>query len=190
VTVDRARVEAAVTELLGAIGEDAGRDGLRQTPSRVADAYAEFFAGVGEDPLELLRDAVPLGDHDPETVLVRDIAFRSICEHHLLPFVGVAHVAYLPGERIVGLGRLARLVETFAARPQLQERLTEQVADALEQGLGARGVLVVFDAVHACVTARGPRQTDSSTVTIASRGELAEPVHRAELITLIGRGVA
>ncbi|HWU45907.1 MAG TPA: GTP cyclohydrolase I FolE [Humibacter sp.] len=186
-TVDRARVEAAVVEILHAIGEDTGRDGLRSTPSRVADAYVEFFAGVGQDPLEQLRDSVPLGEHEPETVLVRDIAFRSVCEHHLLPFVGVAHIAYLPGDRIVGLGRLAHLVETLAARPQLQERLTEQVADALQEGLAARGVLVVIDAVHACVTTRGPRQTASSTLTMASRGELAEPAQRAELITLIGR---
>ena len=189
-TVDRARVEAAVAEILDAIGEDAGRDGLRQTPGRVADAYAEFFSGVGTDPLTQLRDTVPLGEHDAETVLLRDIAFRSVCEHHLLPFIGVAHIAYLPGERIVGLGRLPRVVETLAARPQLQERLTEQIADALQQGLEPRGVLVVLDAVHACVTSRGARQTGSSTVTIASRGVLAEPVQRAELIALIGRGVA
>ena len=189
-TIDRARVEAAIAEILDAIGEDAGREGLRQTPSRVADAYTEFFAGVGDDPVQHLRDTVPLGAHDAETVLLRDIAFRSVCEHHLLPFIGVAHIAYLPGERIVGLGRLPRVVETLAARPQLQERLTEQIADALQQGLAPRGVLVVLDAVHACVTSRGARQTDSSTVTIASRGELAEPVQRAELITLIGRGVS
>lgn len=189
-TVDRARVEAAVAEILDAIGEDAARDGLVQTPSRVAEAYADFFSGVGTDPLTHLLDTVPLGEHDAETVLLRDIAFRSVCEHHLLPFIGVAHIAYLPGERIVGLGRLPRVVETLAARPQLQERLTEQIADTLQQGLEPRGVLVVLDAVHACVTTRGSRQTESSTVTIASRGELAEPVQRAELVTLIGRGLA
>lgn len=184
--VDRPRIEAAVTELLLAIGEDPARDGLAETPSRFADAYGEFFAGVGEDASAPLRDSVPLGDHDAETVLLRDVSFRSICEHHLLPFIGVAHVAYLPGERLVGLGRLPRVIETLAARPQLQERLTEEIADALVAGLDPRGVLVVLDAVHSCVTTRGPRQTGSSTVTIASRGALADPVARAELIALIG----
>jgi len=184
--VDRARIESAVTELLAAIGEDPERAGLAQTPSRFADAYSEFFSGVNEDPLEPLRDSVAIGEHDPETVLLRDVAFRSVCEHHLLPFTGVAHIAYLPGKRIVGLGRLPRVVDTLAARPQLQERLTEEIADALVTGLAPRGVLVVLDAVHACVTTRGPRQTASSTVTIASRGALADPTARAELIALIG----
>jgi len=186
--VDRARIAAAVTELLAAIGEDPTRPGLAQTPSRVADAYAEFFAGVGENPLTQLADAVPIGDHDAETVLLRDIAFRSVCEHHLLPFLGVAHVAYLPGDRVVGLGRIPRVIEILAARPQLQERLTEEIADALETGLAPRGVLVVLDAVHECVTTRGPRQIGSSTVTIASRGVLSDPSARGELITLIGGG--
>jgi GTP cyclohydrolase I len=186
--VDRARIESAVTEILAAIGEDPARPGLVRTPSRFADAYGEFFAGVNEDALEPLRDAVPLGDHDPETVLLRDIAFRSVCEHHLLPFAGVAHVAYLPGEKIVGLGRLPRVVEILAARPQLQERLTEEIADALVDGLAPRGVLVVLDAVHSCVTMRGSRQTASSTVTIASRGALADSGARSELIALIGSG--
>ncbi len=188
-SIDRARIEAAVIELLAAIGEDVGRDGLRQTPSRVADAYEEFFAGLAGDPVEPLSDAVPLGASDAETVLLRDIRFRSICEHHLLPFTGVAHLAYLPGGRVVGLGRLAKVVEILAARPQLQERLTEEIADALVAGLDPRGVLVVLDASHSCVTARGARQTAASTVTIASRGELAEPAARAELVTLIGRGL-
>jgi GTP cyclohydrolase I len=187
--VDRARIEAAVTELLGAIGEDASRPGLQQTPARFADAYAEFFSGVGEDPLLPLQDTVPLGGHDAETVILRDIAFRSVCEHHLLPFLGVAHIAYLPGDRVVGLGRLPRVVETLAARPQVQERLTEEIADAVESGLKPRGVLVILDAVHGCVTTRGPRQTGSSTVTIASRGELAEPAARFEIVALIGRGL-
>lgn len=189
-TVDRARIEAAVAELLAAIGEDAARPGLEATPARVAEAYEEFFAGVDADPLVHLADTVPLGDHDPETVLLRDIAFRSMCEHHLLPFTGVVHLAYQPGDRVVGLGRLPRVVETLAARPQLQERLTEQLADALDDGLEPRGVVVVVDAVHQCVTARGTRQAGSSTVTVATRGALAEPVARAEIIALIGRGVA
>jgi GTP cyclohydrolase I len=185
--VDRARIEAAVTELLAAIGEDVDRPGLEQTPARVADAYAEFFSGLGRDPLEPLSDAVELGIGDAELVLVRDIAFRSVCEHHLLPFTGRAHIAYLPGERVIGLGRLPRVVDTLAARPQLQERLTEQIADAIVDGLAPRGVLVVLDAAHQCVTTRGSRQVDSTTVTVASRGELVDPVARAEVIALISR---
>ncbi len=189
--MDTDRIERAVTELLLAIGEDPTRAGLEGTPARVAEAYREFFGGIGVDPLIHLADAVAVGDGGPgEAIIVRDIAVRSICEHHLLPFLGVAHIAYLPNERIVGLGRLPRVVDTLASRPQLQERLTEEIADALEQGLGARGVLVVLDAVHGCVAARGPRQTASSTLTLASRGVLADPVHRAEIIALIGRGVA
>jgi GTP cyclohydrolase I len=187
--IDRLRIEAAVAEILAAIGEDTSRPGLQSTPSRVADAYEEFFAGLQVDPLTHLDDAVPLEGHDAETVLLRDIAFRSICEHHLLPFLGVAHVAYLPKDHVVGLGRLARVVETLAARPQMQERLTEEIADTLQAGLDPRGVLVILDASHSCVSARGTRQTESTTVTIASRGELADPAARAELITLVGRGV-
>ncbi len=191
--IDSGRIEAAVAELLAAIGEDPSRPGLAATPRRVAEAYAEFFAGLDHDPLEPLRDAADflaepgqLG----ELVLLRDIAFRSICEHHLLPFVGVAHIAYLPGERIVGLGRLPQVVEILSARPQLQERLGEQIADALDAGLAPRGVLVVLDARHSCVTARGSRQAGSTTVTIASRGELADPVARAEAMALIGASVS
>lgn len=189
-TVDRARVEAAVAELIAAIGEDPARPGLAGTPARVAESYQEFFSGVDADPLVHLRGSVPLGDHDAETVLLRDIAFRSMCEHHLLPFTGVTHVAYQPSDRVVGLGRLPRVVGTLAARPQLQERLTEQIADALQEGLAPRGVLVVVDAVHQCVTTRGSRQAGSSTVTVATRGSFRDPAARAEAITLIGRGVA
>jgi len=186
VGVDQPRIEAAVAEILAAIGEDPGRAGLESTPQRVASAYADFFAGLGQDPLDHLRDTVPVGDRTGELVLLRDIEFRSVCEHHLLPFLGTAHLAYLPGERIVGLGKLANVVETLAARPQLQERLTEEIADALETGLAPRGILVVLDASHGCVTTRGPRQTRSSTVTMASRGDLALPVARSEIIALIG----
>ncbi|TFD85034.1 GTP cyclohydrolase I [Cryobacterium lactosi] len=184
--VDQPRIEAAVAEILAAIGEDLGRPGLATTPQRVAAAYAEFFAGLGQDPLDHLRDTVPVGDRTGELVLLRDIEFRSVCEHHLLPFLGTAHLAYLPGDRIVGLGKLANVVETLAARPQLQERLTEEIADALETGLAPRGILVVLDASHGCVTTRGPRQTHSSTVTMASRGDLALPIARSEIIALIG----
>ncbi|MEJ3403919.1 GTP cyclohydrolase I [Rathayibacter sp. YIM 133350] len=190
--VDRARIEAAVTELLLAIGENPERPGLVKTPQRVADSYAEFFGGLEVDPVSHLSDAVPLGtqaDGLPQTsdaVIVRGIDFRSVCEHHLLPFVGVVHIAYQPGEKVVGLGKLSDVVETLSARPQLQERLTEEIADALEQGLAPRGVLVVMDAVHRCVVARGSRQTGSSTVTIASRGGLADPGQRADVMGLIG----
>ncbi len=189
--IDSGRIEAAVTELLAAIGEDASRPGLLSTPSRVAEAYGEFFAGLGRDPLEPLRDSADFAPGDlGELVLVRDIHFRSTCEHHLLPFLGVAHLAYLPGTRIVGLGRLPQVVDILAARPQLQERLGEEIAAALDEGLEPRGVLVVLDARHSCVTARGPRQVDSSTVTIASRGVLSDPVERAEAMGLISAGVS
>ncbi|WP_025158241.1 GTP cyclohydrolase I FolE [Leifsonia aquatica] len=187
---DRARIEAAVAEILAAIGEDPSRPGLVSTPSRVADAYAEFFSGLGVDAAAELGDPVPLESDRAETVVVRDIAFRSVCEHHLLPFLGVAHVAYLPGESVVGLGRIPRVIDALAARPQIQERLTEQIADAIESGAGARGVLVVLDAAHACVTTRGPRQTASTTVTVAARGAYTDPVARAELMALIGGGGA
>ncbi len=183
--VDLARVQAAVTELLLAIGEDPSRPGLTQTPERVSQAYTEFFSGIGVDPLVHLDDTLE-GAPDGELVVLRDIEFRSICEHHLLPFIGVAHIAYAPGDRIVGLGRLPRVVDTIASRPQLQERLGEQVADALTAGLQPKGVLVVLDAVHACVTSRGVRQVESSTVTVASRGTLADPLQRAEVMALIG----
>ena len=186
--VDRARVGRAVSEILAAIGEDPARVGLAGTPARVADAYAEFFGGLDQDPLALLRDTVPVGPSTGELVLLRDIAFRSICEHHLLPFLGTAHIAYLPGDRVVGLGRLPAVVEALAARPQLQERLTEEIAGALDEGLAPRGVLVVLDAVHGCVGTRGPRQANSSTVTMASRGELSAPLNRAEIIALIAAG--
>ncbi len=184
--IDVGRIEAAVAEILSAIGEDPTRPGLATTPQRVAQAYGDFFAGVGVDPLTHLAETVDEGDQLSELVLLRDIDFRSICEHHLLPFTGVAHLAYLPNERIVGLGKLPRVVETLASRPQLQERLTEEIADALTEGLEPRGVLVVLDAVHGCVSARGVRQSRSSTVTMASRGALDEPVARAEIIALIG----
>jgi GTP cyclohydrolase I len=185
-SIDIARIEAAVRELLAAIGEDPARAGLSETPQRFAQAYAEFFAGLAVDPQVHLAESVGVDADTSELVLLRDIEFRSICEHHLLPFIGVAHLAYLPGDRIVGLGRLPRVVDTLSSRPQLQERLTEEIADALQTGLAPRGVLVVLDAVHSCVSARGTRQTGSSTVTMASRGELREPAARAEIMALIG----
>jgi len=192
VAVDRARIEAAVVELLAAIGDDPGREGLASTPRRFAEAYEEFFGESDVDPASHLDEtfAVVEGDAtahpDGQTVIVRDLAFRSVCEHHLLPFVGVAHIAYRAGERVVGLGRLPRVVETVASRLQLQERLTEQIADVIQTGLAPEGVVVVVDAEHGCVRMRGPRQTRSSTVTVAARGTLAEPAARAEIIALIG----
>jgi GTP cyclohydrolase IA len=190
--VDTGRIERAVHEILLAIGEDPARPGLERTPQRVAEAYAEFFGGLAVDPLTHLADSVPLGDTEAgvpatsDAVVLRDIAFRSVCEHHLLPFVGTAHVAYLPNDRVVGLGRIPAVIETLAARPQLQERLTEEIADTLVSGLDPKGVLVVLDAQHRCVTTRGSRQERSSTITIASRGALAQPAARAEIIALIG----
>ena len=190
-TVDRPRVEALVRELLEAIGEDPDRPGLRQTPHRVAEAYAEFFSGVGVDAAAPLDRTISVSRGPaPDTVssgavLLRDVRFRSVCEHHLLPFIGMAHIAYLPGEQVVGLGALPRVVDALASRPQVQERLGEQIADAIGSRIDARGVLVVLDAVHGCVTSRGERQPEASTVTIAARGELAAPAARAELIALI-----
>lgn len=192
--VDRERIAALVRELLEAIGEDPDRPGLTQTPARVADAYSEFFAGVGQDAAEPLQHTISVSRGPaPETlpsgaVMLRDILFRSVCEHHLLPFRGRAHIAYLPGERVVGLGALPKVVDVLAARPQVQERLGEQIADTIDHALDARGVLVVLDASHECVTMRGGRQPAATTVTVAARGVLAEPAARAELIALIGAG--
>jgi GTP cyclohydrolase I len=183
---DRARVEAAVHEILIAIGEDPGRDGLERTPARVADAYAEFFSGLGVDATSLLGDTFAAPAAAAEPVLVRDIEFRSVCEHHLLPFTGMAHVAYVPSTRLIGLGRIASVVDALASRPQLQERLGDEIAQTIEAGVAARGVLVVLDARHDCVRTRGPRQTRSSTVTVSSRGTLSQPAERAELMSLIG----
>ena len=160
------------------------------TPRRVAEAYSEFFSGVGVDPSHLLAETFPLepdaGALAPQPVLVRGISFRSMCEHHLLPFLGTAHIAYVPSNRLIGLGRLPAIVDIIASRPQLQERLGEQIAETIAEGLDARGVLVVLEASHGCVTMRGSRQAASSTVTIAARGSLAEPAARAEILMLIG----
>ena len=189
--VDRDRVAAAVRDILAAIGEDPDRPGLKATPQRVADTYAEFFAGVGEDAAAPLAHTIsvsrgPAPDTLPSgAVLLRGVRFRSVCEHHLLPFTGHAHVAYLPGEQVVGLGALPKVIDTLSARPQVQERLGEQIADTIDASLDARGVLVVLDAVHQCVTTRGGRQSEASPLTIAARGELADPAARAEIIALL-----
>jgi GTP cyclohydrolase IA len=194
VAVDRERVAAAVREILEAIGEDPDRPGLKLTPGRVAEAYSEFFAGVGQDASAPLQHTISVSRGPaPETlpsgaVMLRDIQFRSVCEHHLLLFRGRAHIAYLPGEQVVGLGALPRVVDILAARPQVQERLGEQIADTISESLDTRGVLVVLEATHGCVTMRGERQREASTVTIAARGELAHPAARSELIALMGAG--
>jgi GTP cyclohydrolase I len=186
--VDRPRIEAAVLEILAAVGDDPGRPGLVDTPRRVAEAYAEFFSGTATDAVELVRaSSVPAEPGQlGEVVVVRDVSFRSVCEHHLLPFLGVAHVAYVPAGSIVGLGSVPRVVDALASRPQLQEKLGEEIADAFQEGFSPAGVLVVLDAVHSCVTARGARQTGSSTVTLASRGSLGDAAARAETMVLIG----
>jgi len=184
-TIDHARAAAAVREFLSAIGEDPDRPGLADTPKRVARACDEIFAGLGRDPADVL-DKTFDASHD-EMVLVREIELHSICEHHLLPFHGVAHVAYIPPEdgRIAGLSKLARLVDLYARRPQVQERLTTQIADALTDRLGVRGALVVLDCEHLCMTMRGVKKPGSRTVTSAVRGLLRNPATRAEAMSLI-----
>jgi GTP cyclohydrolase I len=183
--LDAERIKAAVVELLHAIGEDPNRDELKATPQKVADAYAGFFAGVGSDPHSVLTDTFPAEQND--VVILKDIELVSICEHHLLPFTGVAHIAYLPSDRVIGLGRLPKLVEVLASRPQLQENLTSQIADALEQGLGTQGVVVVIEARHHCVASRGARQPEANTVTVATRGVYSEAANRAEVMALIAK---
>ena len=186
--VDLERIRAAVVEILEAIGEDSQRDGLKRTPERVAKMYAEVFAGLSEDPEHHLEVQFEAG-HD-EMVLVKDIPFYSMCEHHLLPFVGKAHVAYVPGEegRITGLSKLARLVDAYARRPQVQERLTSQVADKLMQVLDPRGALVVVEAEHQCMSMRGVQKPGSLTLTSAVRGIFLADATRAEAFQLIGIG--
>lgn len=183
--MQRERIRDAVRELLAAIGENPDREELRATPDKVADAYAEFFKGIGEDPAGSLGELFDIATD--ELVLLKDIELVSICEHHLLPFTGLAHIAYLPAGKVVGLGRLPKLVEIFASRPQLQETLTSQIADELERQLGARGVLVVIEARHQCVASRGARQPEVNTVTMAARGDYRDPVLRAEVMGLISK---
>ena len=182
---DAEGVRRAVRDLLVAIGEDPLRDGLRETPERMARAYAEMFSGLGQDPARHVEKVFDVG-HE-EMVLVRDIPMYSVCEHHLLPFHGVAHVAYIPGEdgRVTGLSKLARLVDGYARRPQVQERLTAQVADAMVERLGVLGVLVVVEAEHLCMSMRGVRKPGSNTVTSAVRGHLRNAATRAEAMSLI-----
>lgn len=182
---DHPRAQAAVRELLLAIGEDPDREGLKETPARVARAYAEVTQGLHKRPSDVLTTTFDLG-HD-EMVLVKDIELWSLCEHHLVPFTGVAHVGYIPDEsgKITGLSKLARVVDVFAQRPQVQERLTTQVADALVEILQARGVIVVIEAEHLCMTMRGVRKAGARTVTSTMRGIMRNSATRAEAIALI-----
>jgi GTP cyclohydrolase I len=185
--VDLDRAAAAVRELLVAVGEDPDRDGLRDTPARVARSYAEIFGGLRQTPDEVLSTTFDLG-HD-EMVLVKDIEVYSTCEHHLVPFHGAAHVGYIPGldGRITGLSKLARLVDVYAKRPQVQERLTTQVADAMVRILSPRGVIVVIECEHLCMSMRGIRKPGAKTTTSAVRGQLRDPATRAEAMSLILR---
>lgn len=182
---DVAGVERAVRDLLVAVGEDPDRDGLRGTPERMARAYREIFAGLHDDPADVLETVFDLG-HD-ELIIVRDIPLYSMCEHHLLPFHGEAHVGYLPGDggHVTGLSKVARLVDGFARRPQVQERLTSEIADALTDRLGAKGVIVVIEAEHLCMSMRGVRKPGSRTITSAVRGHLRNAATRAEAMSLI-----
>jgi GTP cyclohydrolase IA len=182
---DQARAEAAVRELLLAIGEDPDRDGLRETPKRVAKAYHENFAGLWQKPTDVLTTTFDAGHS--ELVIVRDIEVFSHCEHHLTPFHGVAHVGYIPGAsgQITGLSKIARLVDMYARRPQVQERLTTQIADAMADVLGAAGVIVIIDCEHLCMSMRGVRKTQARTVTSAVRGQLRNSATRAEAMALI-----
>ena len=182
---DHARAEAAVRELLIAIGEDPEREGLLDTPARVARAYAELTAGLRMEADDVLTTTFDIG-HD-EMVLVRDIELWSMCEHHLVPFTGVAHVGYIPAEsgKITGLSKLARLVDVYAKRPQVQERLTTQVADSLMEILEARGVIVVIEAEHLCMTMRGVRKAGARTITSAVRGIMHNAATRSEAMALI-----
>lgn len=177
------RIRSAVRELLIAIGENPDRPELAQTPHKVAEAYASFFKGIDQDPLAALGETFPA--QSDEAVILKDIELVSICEHHLLPFTGRAHIAYLPTDRVAGLGRLANVVEILAARPQLQENLTAAIAEAIDSGLSARGVLVVIEARHQCVASRGARQPEVNTVTVASRGKYEDVAYRQEVMSLL-----
>ncbi|MBB1243808.1 MULTISPECIES: GTP cyclohydrolase I FolE [Streptomyces] len=182
---DEKRAENAIRELLIAVGEDPDREGLRETPARVARAYREIFAGLWQRPEDVLTTTFDLG-HD-EMVLVKDIEVLSSCEHHLVPFVGTAHIGYIPSSsgKITGLSKLARLVDVFARRPQVQERLTTQIADSLMRILEPRGVIVVIECEHMCMTMRGVRKPGAKTLTSAVRGQLRDAATRSEAMSLI-----
>ena len=182
--VDLPRIEAAVKEILAAVGEDPEREGLIETPGRVARMYAEMFGGLHTDPTEHTKKFFP--EEYDEVVLVRDISFCSMCEHHLLPFIGKAHIGYMPDGKVIGLSKLARVVEGFARRPQVQERMTQQVANLLLEELGAKGVAVVLEASHSCMSIRGVRKPGSITVTSAMKGIFRSNLSsRSEMMQLI-----
>lgn len=184
---DEAAVVRAMRDLLEAVGEDPTREGLLDTPARMGRAWKEMLSGLEEDPRDHLRTTFDVGTD--ELVLVRDIAFHSVCEHHLLPFHGHAHVGYIPAHgRVTGLSKLARVVEGYARRPQVQERLTAQIADAVDEVLTPQGVIVVVEAEHMCMTMRGVRNQGSSTVTSALRGIMRHPATRAEMMSLVMGG--
>jgi GTP cyclohydrolase I len=183
-SMDLARIETAVREILLAVGEDPDRDGLRETPARVARMYAEMFSGLHQDPRQHTKKFFE--EKYDEVVLVRDISFCSMCEHHLLPFMGKAHIGYMPSGRVIGLSKLARVVEVIARRPQVQERMTEEIADLLVAELDARGVAVVIEATHSCMAIRGVRKPGSVCVTSAMKGIFRSNLSsRAEIMQLI-----
>jgi GTP cyclohydrolase IA len=182
--VDLARIERAVREILIAVGEDPDREGLVETPARVARMYAEMFSGLKQDPREHTQKF--FSEQYDEVVLVRDISFCSMCEHHLLPFIGTAHVAYIPNGKVIGLSKIARVVEVISRRPQVQERMTEDIANLLESELGTKGVAVVIEASHSCMTIRGVKKPGSSMVTSAMKGLFRSNLSsRAEVMQLI-----
>jgi len=184
--IDRERIEQAVGEIIVAVGEDPDREGLVNTPARIAEMYADVFSGVDQDPKELLTVGFEEEKHE-EMVVLKDIPFYSMCEHHFLPFHGLAHLGYIPAGRLVGISKLARAVEVLARRPQLQERLTGQIADTIMEALGARGVGVVIEAEHLCMTMRGIRKPGSRLVTSANRGIFRSyPATRAEFFSILG----
>jgi len=186
-SIDIGRIRKAVTEILLAVGEDAEREGLKGTPARVANMYAELLAGMHEDPKQHLR-SIFSEDYD-EIVLLRDIPFYSICEHHLMPFIGSAHVAYLPAGAVLGVSKLARIVDCFARRLQVQEQLTDQIADFIMNSLKPRGVAVVLEASHSCMTIRGIKKPGSVMVTSSLRGIFKrDPKSRSEIISLMHKG--
>ena len=187
IKVDIERIRKAVTEILVAVGEDTEREGIKGTPERVAEMYAELLSGMSEDPKQHLRRVFT--ENYDEIVLLRDIPFYSVCEHHLMPFIGTAHVAYLPAGVVLGVSKLARIVDCFARRLQVQERLTDQIADFIMNGLKPRGVAVVLEASHSCMTIRGIRKPGSVMVTSSLRGIFRrDPKSRSEVMSLIHKG--
>jgi len=187
VKVDTERIKKAVAEILLAVGEDIGREGISETPERVARMYAELLSGMHEDPKQYIRRVFT--ENYDEIVLLRDIPFYSICEHHLMPFIGLAHVAYLPAGAVLGVSKLARIVDCFARRLQVQERLTDQIADFIMDGLKPRGVAVVLEASHSCMTIRGIKKAGSVMVTSSLRGIFKrDPKSRSEVMSLMRKG--